>query len=154
MVVDVISNARLYFGMGDRLKMALEYIQRTDFQTVRPGTYSVDGDDVFVVVQEYESKNPELGKWESHRKYIDIQYVFEGVEQIGWAHIAGMEVSEPYDANTDCAWYRGQGSAVRLKAGAFAVLGPEDVHMPGLADGNPTQVKKIIVKVRVQDNIA
>lgn len=38
---------------------------------------------------------------------------------------------------------------VRLNPGYLAVAYPEDAHAPGLADGEPIPVKKIVVKVAI-----
>ena len=41
------------------------------------------------------------------------------------------------------------GSFFRMPAGFFAIFTPDDGHMPGLMDGTPVTVQKIVVKVKV-----
>jgi len=36
---------------------------------------------------EYQTKPREQGIWEAHRKYIDVQYMIQGSELMGWASI-------------------------------------------------------------------
>jgi YhcH/YjgK/YiaL family protein len=100
-------------------------------------------------VQQYQTKPLAEGKWESHRKYIDVQYVEEGVERIGWTPVAGLTVTEPYDEAKDIAFYQGDGDFVTVPAGSFVILFPDDAHMPGIAVDKPSPVKKVVVKVRV-----
>lgn len=149
MVADNLKNAALYNGMGERIKKALNYLQGTDFSKMEPGRYEIDGSDIYALVQKYDTKPAAEGKWEAHRKYADIQYVVEGVEQMGYAFIESLEVSQEYDPEKDALLLRGSGSMVICNRGTFAIFGPEDAHMPCIAVDKPTPVKKVVVKVRI-----
>jgi YhcH/YjgK/YiaL family protein len=149
MVVDNIKNAGLYFGLGTRIKKALKYLQETDFTRMVPGKYKIDGRSIYALVQEYDTKLPEEGLWEAHRRYIDIQYVADGMEQIGYAFIEDLEVIKEYDIGGDCLFLKGRGSMVLCPAGTFAIFKPEDAHMPCMAAEVPSRVKKVVVKVKV-----
>ena len=52
-------------------------------EALATGTYEIDGKQVYALVQEYQSKRPADGKWEAHRKYIDLQYVVRGRNEWG-----------------------------------------------------------------------
>ena len=145
MIVDRIENAAIYSGLGERIAMGLASV----LTPREPGRYELDGDNVFVIAQRYQSKPLAEGKWESHRNYIDIQFVAEGVERIGWAPISRLILSEPYHETKDIAFYQGEGDFVTVPAGSFVILFPEDAHMPGIAVGTPAPVTKIVIKVRV-----
>lgn len=149
MIVDNIKNADLYFGMGARIEKALKYLQKTDFAGMKPGRYEIDGDNVYALVQEYESKPLADGKWEAHRRYIDVQFVAGGTEQMGYAYGASLQVSKEYDSEGDYLLYQGNGSMIVCTAGTFVIFGPEDVHMPCMAVNVPKPVKKVVVKVKV-----
>ena len=56
MIVDELKNAEQYYGLGPRIEAALRYLQETDFSQVAPDRYDIEGDDVFALVQEYDSK--------------------------------------------------------------------------------------------------
>ena len=75
MVIDQISNASVYLPLGPRIARALDYLRHTDLAGVAPGRYDLDGSDVYALVSEYVSKRPEEGRWEAHRRYIDLQSV-------------------------------------------------------------------------------
>jgi len=145
MIIDRLENASLYRGLGDRIALALDSLETPR----EPGRHELDGDNVFAMVQQYQSKPLAEGKWEAHRKYIDIQYVAEGIERIGWAPIGRLTESEPYNEENDVAFYQGEGDFVTVPTGSFVILFPEDAHMPGIAVDTPGPVTKIVVKARV-----
>jgi YhcH/YjgK/YiaL family protein len=117
-----------------------------------PGRYEVQGRDVYLLVQQYRTKDVTGGQFEAHRDYIDIQYVARGREQIGVGPVDGLRIAKPYDPAVDCALYElpDTPAMISLAAGQFAVLFPQDGHLPCRhpADG-PCEVTKIVVKVRV-----
>jgi YhcH/YjgK/YiaL family protein len=149
MITQNIKNASLYFGLGERIAKGLKYLQQTDFSGMEPGKYEIDGSDVFALVQKYDSKPISEGKWEAHRKFIDVQFVAEGAEQMGYADIESLEVTKEYDAEGDYLLLQGKGCMLACSAGTFAIFGPQDAHMPCIAIDSPSPVKKVVVKVRV-----
>ncbi|MGE0609186.1 MAG: YhcH/YjgK/YiaL family protein, partial [Pirellulales bacterium] len=105
---------------------------------------------LFALVQDNTTKPREHGVWEAHRKYIDVQFVASGTEEMGHANIHGLTVKQPYDEPRDVALFTGGGSYVVVPAGCFTIFFPEDGHIPGLALGNqPAPVRKVVVKVAV-----
>lgn len=118
------------------------------------GRYELE-DGAFAMVSEYESKEPETGKYESHRKYIDIQCVLSGEEMIDVTPIFGLADDMPYDAEKDLIFYKNgneeQKISLKMFSNTFSVLYPEEAHKPGLKIKEKTTVKKIVVKVPVKD---
>jgi YhcH/YjgK/YiaL family protein len=151
MIADVLKNKDLYTAISPRIKTALEYIAKTDFTTMEPGRYELDGSNLFVLVQAYDSLPKEQGKWECHRKYIDIQYIADGIEQIGFTNVAKMKVTTEYNPEKDIAFLSGDGDYVTLDKGAYGIFFPEDAHQPKIAPGNkPGKVKKVVIKIKVE----
>lgn len=148
MVKDVLPLGSRYHALGPRIAAALAHAQATDFSECADGEYPIDGTLVRALVQRYTSKPDEEGRWEAHRRHIDLQMVVEGEECIGIAPIGTME-SEPYDEAKDLLWLKGQGDAVTLRPGDFVLLWPEDVHMPGLQLSGPVPVTKVVYKIAV-----
>jgi YhcH/YjgK/YiaL family protein len=137
-------------GLIRRLQAGFAYLQETDLEAAAAGTVEIDGDRVFAMHQEYNTKPRAQGFWESHRKYIDIQYVVSGTEHMGYANISQLTPG-PYDESKDLIVHEGSGSFVVLPAGMFTLLFPEDAHMPQIAVENPHPVKKVVIKVAVED---
>jgi biofilm protein TabA len=148
MILDQLSNASFYYRLHERLARGLRYLQECDSTSTAPGRYAIDGDQIFALFQEYNTKPREGGLWEAHRKYIDIQYVAQGVELMGYANLSQMR-TEPYDEARDFVPVFGDGLFVPMPAGTFVILAPQDAHMPGIAPGTPLPVRKIVVKVAV-----
>jgi len=98
------------------------------------------------------TKELHQGRWEAHRRYIDIQYLVSGIERIGYTPVANLALTTPYDEDKDVAFYQGHGDILTLEPGMFAVFFPHDAHMPMLceAGGSPKQVRKIVVKIPVE----
>jgi YhcH/YjgK/YiaL family protein len=147
MVVDQLSNASFYFGLGERLARGLRFLQAAG-ATTAPGRYPIDGELLFALFQEYNTKPRENGLWEAHRKYIDIQYVAQGFELMGYANLAQMR-TEAYDEARDFVPVFGDGLFVPMPAGTFVIMTPQDAHMPQMAHAAPQPVRKIVIKVAV-----
>lgn len=117
------------------------------------GTDRVElGGGVFALEQAYLSKpdTPDA-RWESHRRYIDVQVVVAGEELMEVTGTAGLAVAEDLTPGKDLIFYRpwGPGSRLRVAAGGVAVFFPDDAHRPSLAFGSPAPVRKVVVKVPV-----
>ncbi len=150
MIIDSIKNAALYKGTGARIQVALEYLAKTDFATMAPGRYDIDGNNVYALVQHYQTKPREKGLWEAHRRYLDVQYVAAGIESMGYAQIGSLTVTQPYSPEKDCELFAGAGDFVTARAGTFVIFFPEDGHMPCIASAEPAAVRKVVVKVAAQ----
>ncbi|MEK7688726.1 MAG: YhcH/YjgK/YiaL family protein, partial [Deltaproteobacteria bacterium] len=138
------------FLMTTALKKAIDFLRRPDIRNLADGRVDIDGQDVFALVQRYETVKTDTPKFEYHRKYIDIQYIVSGKEVIGWAPVERMVITEAYDMEKDICFGtvpKEEITPVYLQTGHLAVLYPEDGHAPKLAAGKPSHVVKIVVKV-------
>jgi len=149
MIIDTLDNAHLYESLSERFAKAFAYLRSGRPASDPVGSYELDGPDLFVNVEQYVSKPLQLGQYEAHKKYIDIQFVVAGSEQMGYAPLGTVEETEPYNAGRDVAFYQGSGSILRVPDGSFVVFFPGDAHMPCIAEGEPAQVRKVVVKVRI-----
>jgi YhcH/YjgK/YiaL family protein len=148
MIIDQIGNAHLYHAVNAKFKQAFDYIHQIDVDSIAVGKYEIDGENMYALIQEYNTKLKEQGKWEAHRRYIDLQYVTQGAEGIGYANINHLQQGV-YDAGRDFLPLHGEGDLFTLHSGSFVLLLPEDAHMPGMAVGTPAPVKKVVVKISV-----
>jgi YhcH/YjgK/YiaL family protein len=153
MISDTIRNRGVYAGLSPRIKTALDYLAATDFSEMAPGRYEIEGNDLFVLVQTYQSIPRDQGKWECHREYIDVQYIAEGVEQIGFSNIENLEVETEYNPEKDIEFFSGDGDYVTLAKGAYAIFFPQDAHKPKLAPNKSADnVRKIVIKIRIEQD--
>jgi YhcH/YjgK/YiaL family protein len=150
MIIDTLENASSYFSISPRIAAALKFLSRSDLAQLPVGKHSIDGDNIYALVQEYSTRPREKCGWEAHRRFIDIQFVQSGLETMGWSPIQQMTVRDEYKSDNDAAMFNGSGQLVTVPAGSFAIFMPQDVHMPCVAvDGKPQPVRKIVVKVAV-----
>ncbi len=149
MIIDTIENASLYYPLGDRIRKALDFLKDNVFNDAKPGDYELDERDVYYIVRNYRTKLENECTWESHSRYIDIQYMTEGIERIGYANINKMNVSREYNTEKDKWVLNGVGDFITVTKGTFVILFPEDVHMPCITAGEACEVKKVVVKVRI-----
>jgi YhcH/YjgK/YiaL family protein len=133
------------------LERAFEYLSRTDLASLPLGRTDIEGDDVYVMMSEGETKPPEQVKFEAHRHYIDIQLVVRGQESIGVAPVAALTTAEPYDPAKDIEFFAvpREAATLELHAGDFAVFAPGDGHRPSLHLDGPHVSRKAVVKVSV-----
>lgn len=148
MVKDVLALAGRYGALGPRIALALNHARETAFQSWADGEYPLDGTAVRALVQRYQSKPEADGRWEAHRRHIDLQMVIEGEERIGVAPLHTL-VAEPYDEARDLLWLTGAGDFVTMRPGDFVLLWPEDGHMPGVQVAGPVPVTKVVYKIAV-----
>lgn len=149
MVIDTLSHASNYAPLGDRIHRALTWMRETDMAALAPGRHTIDGDAIFALIQDVVTKPADQGVWEAHRRYLDIQAPLTGDEAIGYAPIETLEVTQAFDEARDFCLLRGEGTLQHMRPGMFALLWPQDAHMPGIAVGGPRAIRKVVVKVLV-----
>ena len=175
MIYDHIKNIGLYKGLSDALDTALDFIASAELPMDNGTTLLPHG--VKAIVSEYETKPTNPKGYEAHIKYADVQFLLAGSEEIRCCPIELLEPVGEYDEAGDCRFYNSVISSaspcdvptaapfvilrepqateesqspslsLRLGAGYFAVLFPDDGHMPGLVVGESGAVKKVVVKV-------
>lgn len=155
MVRGLLSDAAAYEGLHPRFAKAFGFLQSrglADFAALPPGRIVVDGEDVFVNVDDAA-----LAAWdpgaalEVHRRYIDIHVPVSGEEVFGYTcDEANVEASAgDFDVGRDCGFLRSPAMArVAVKPGEFVVFYPRVAHLPCRTDGAPRPHRKLVVKVR------
>lgn len=103
---------------------------------------------MFALVNHYFTKSIDESFSESHKKYIDIQFIVSGKERMGFGFIEDFS-HESYDPEKDLQKHAGKLNFVDVEKNQFVIFFPEDVHMPGLIIDEPEEVIKVVVKVAV-----
>ncbi|HSU52098.1 MAG TPA: YhcH/YjgK/YiaL family protein [Segetibacter sp.] len=128
--------------------MAFAFLKNQDLNTIAKGKYPIDGDNVYASVTMDSTKDFNKTNWESHRKYIDLQYIIDGEEKIGVAPIAEAKVTNEYNEKKEVANYTAEGKFYSAKPGTFFLFFPSDVHRPSVTPGGNKPVKKIVIKIK------
>jgi uncharacterized protein, YhcH/YjgK/YiaL family len=147
--IDKIEFAKQYHLNKKYWDEAFAYLKNTDLNKLPKGKYPIDGDNVFASVTTDSTKNFDRTNWESHRKYIDLQYVIDGEELIGVYPVSKAAVTKEYDEKRDAANYSADGKLYTAKPGTFFLFFPSDAHRPNITTGGNKVDKKIVIKVRV-----
>jgi YhcH/YjgK/YiaL family protein len=149
MILDSIDHCRRYTSTGALFEKAFDHILKTDFTKLPLGKYNIEGDDLFVILMEYETKAPSDCVMENHKKYVDIQFLVRGEEFIGITTYNGQVPITPYDETKEAAFYqKDYQSVIRLQQNHFAVFFPQDLHMPCMKTEKPEIVRKAVYKLR------
>ena len=147
MILDSLKNKAQYAALHPRFQAVFDFIDNNDVASLPCGRHDIDGDNIYVMVQELDLREVSAARLELHRKYIDIRLLLSGPNEVfGWSEkkdclTAETEFDEQKDIQlfTDipqCFYSVGEGQ--------FSILFPEDGHAPMLGEGH---VKKCIFKV-------
>lgn len=154
MIFDKMDNISDYFEELPLLKKVEEFVADFNHKKLSDGTYEIDGKRVFAMVQSYRTKQQtQEMMFEAHKKYIDLQYIINGIEKIRWAKLDKVDlVEERYSSGGDIAFYEGDAMFdFTLTKGTFLLLYPEDAHLPGLSAQKDINVRKIVFKIQVDN---
>ena len=145
MILDALSNCKLYVAAHPRLATAFAFLQRPDLGTLEAGTYELDGKNVYASIQEPSLKPLNAARLEFHRKYIDVQYVISGAETMGWSPLCGLGHPEEFQEGKDVGFAADKPqSLLDVRPGMFAIFFPTDAHAPLIGEGTN---RKVVVKV-------
>ena len=149
MIFDHFSRLSVYRTLSPTFATAVDYLTSTDVTALPLGRYEVDGDRVFAMVQSYTTKPADQARWETHRRFLDIQLMLVGSERMD---VAGVEtVGEPteYDPVKDATFYARHGEYLSLivRPATFAIFFPHDAHRPTITTETLDVIRKVVVKV-------
>jgi biofilm protein TabA len=148
MILDVLENAHRYLALHEEFTKALDFLLRPDLKELPVGKYEIDGDRVYAMVSKDTGRRKEDALLETHKKYIDIQLVLAGTDDMGWKPKSlCKKPAGKYDQKTDEQLFADKPDAwISTVSGAFVIFFPEDAHMPLISSG---QLHKVVVKVAI-----
>lgn len=150
MVYDKICNIKQYKGLSADIYEGLKFLQQMNAGIIS-GTYQLSPN-VKAIVSEYTTNTQNEYGYEAHCEYIDIQHLIIGEERVCCLPLEYMEETKPYNKEIDAAFYDGgsvRPQELQLGNGYFAILFPQDGHMPQLCINKPEKVKKVVIKVKL-----
>jgi len=148
MILDTLPRAARYAVLHPSFGRAFDFLSTTALGSLAAGRHELDGDRLFILIDHKDGRGREGARLEAHRKYVDIQYTFEGLEEIGWSPLATPRPpAGGYDETKDIAFFDDRPSTwLSVPPGLFTIFFPEDAHAPL---GGRGLLKKAIVKVAV-----
>lgn len=146
MILDKLKNSERYLSLNSNFAAAFDFVKQAS--ALKEGEYSIDGENVFAIVAKQKGVGKENARLETHKKYIDIQCVFAGMDYMGWKSASECELDKNgFDDEKDCGFYINKPTVwLPVHEASFAIFFPEDAHAPM---GTEDFVHKIILKVAV-----
>lgn len=146
MIFSTLSQSSRYAALHPLFPRAFEYIRDTDLSALAPGRYDIVGDELFAIVEHVPGRTREAAQLECHRRYIDIQLVLDGVDEMGWKSLSDCcDPVTDHSAERDIRFFRDEPATwIATPPGHFCIFFPEDAHAPLVASGN---IRKVIFKI-------
>jgi YhcH/YjgK/YiaL family protein len=146
MILDRVDNFKRYLALNPHFATAWEFLRKQNLRELALGRHEIDGDRVYATAMKGQGKAREAAHLEAHRKYIDIQVVLSGVDEMGWKNKGTCKIPHgAYEADKDAEFFADPpDSWVEVGPGALTVFFPEDAHAPMIGHG---ELHKIVVKV-------
>jgi len=148
MILDTLSQTDRYFKLHPLFARAFAFLRSPDLDMLAPGRHAIQGEQLFAIVEACPGRTRVEAKLECHRRYIDIQLVLEGVDEMGWKPVAAcVDPATDYDAARDIRFFNDAPTSwLATPPGAFCLFFPDDAHAPLVSTGF---IRKVVVKIAV-----
>ncbi len=144
MIIDSVDHIRKYAGLGEHFRTAVEWLSGKDLSALTPGSYPVNGENVFATLADNRLSEKEPA-YEAHRLYSDIQVVVAGKEKFFLGTDGSMGEETPGRDFYPCRV--SSGLPFVLESGWFVIFLPSEMHAPGNPAEGPSVCRKMVVKV-------
>ena len=127
------------------MKKAIEFIMTNNLNALPFGKTIIDGDKIFINKSSVETKSPNLLKYESHEKFIDIQIDLNGDETV-YINNGTCVCIEPYNESDDYTLYSyyEPDLSVTLNKNFCAIIFPKEIHMPCIQHKTKSIIKCVV----------
>ena len=130
MIIADLTACHRDYNLHPRMREMLEYIVQHDFSQQEAGRILLDGDDLFINLDEVGLKTKEQQRLEFHKNYIDL-----------------TTPDIAYNPERDCGFYtQAAKEYFCVKPGQFTIFFPEDTHAPIIGNGKQ---RKLVGKIRI-----
>lgn len=148
MITSNIENCKRYFINSD-FETAFKFLNTKDLNCLPRGK-TIINNNIYIIKDIYKTLYIGETFWESHEKYIDIQYIHSGSEKIAYSPISLLK-KIIYNTENDLKILKGPiQSILHLNKNDFAIFFPEDAHMPSLNPSTgPIEVNKFVIKIKL-----
>lgn len=152
MVFDSIENAPRYFGLGKGIETVLKFFASYDPASHSTEQVVIDGENIYINRGSYRTAPNPDALFEAHREYIDVMFIADGEEKFFVKPLARLsEITTPYTPEMEACLGKidSDAAAFRFPKGHFCIFFPEDAHCAGQLWEQPSDVKKLIAKVKL-----
>lgn len=148
MILAKLTEADRYAALHPLFARAFAFLRGTNLDALAPGRHDIEGERLFALVEDGAGRARADAKLECHRRYIDIQLVLHGVDEMGWKPVAECaDAATDYDAARDIRFFNdAPASWIATPPGSFCLFFPDDAHAPLVSGG---RIRKVVVKIAV-----
>jgi biofilm protein TabA len=148
MIFSTLSQSERYTKLHPLFPRAFDYIRNTDLHALPAGIHHIIDQQLFVIVEEAQGRTKEEAKLECHRRYIDIQLVLEGTDEMGWKPLVDCQQPlDDYSVERDIRFFNDPADSwISTPVNTFCIFFPDDAHAPLVSNG---KIRKCIFKIAV-----
>ena len=149
MIIDKLQHAENYYNMHPAFEKEFTFLRQEGLAELPAERYEIDGEQLYCMITKGPGRSRKEAKLEAHRKYIDIQYVIAGTDEMGFKSTADCKsIDTEYDADKDIEFFKDQpDSWTEVPAGSFVIFFPQDAHAPLVGSG---EIHKAVLKIAVE----
>ena len=147
MIIGSLQDCERIEKLYPAFKQVFSFVKTHNYASLPAGRVTLDGDKVFINVDDATLREKDTQMLEVHRKYVDIHFPITDDEVVGWRNLSSIHVDsvEPYNENRDFAFYKEEAKIYfTVQPGEFYVMFPEDAHAPIIGKG---YLRKLVAKV-------
>lgn len=153
MIVGLLSDAAKHQSvLPAAIARAIDALQKLDLSAMDVGRYELEGDQLFYMIQEVETRRLGDSRSEAHRRHADIQIPLSAAERYGFSlPQANLVPSEDRLETGDIAFYPAPANEffMDIEPGSYVVFLPGELHRPCLAIEQQGKLRKVVVKVHL-----
>jgi biofilm protein TabA len=145
-LIDQLINAQRYYQLHSAFEKAFSFLLQSNLAEQSIGRHDIDGNNLYCLIQKGPGRSRTEAKLEAHRKYIDIQYIISGIDEMGWKPTDDCHnLESSYDDSKDIEFFKDEPLTwTKILPGMFTIFFPEDAHAPSVSDG---EIHKAVLKV-------
>ena len=145
MILARLEQADRYLALHPDFFAAIAFLRGQPLNHLPLGRIEITGT-MYAMVSRSPARRRSEARLEAHRKYIDIQYLIEGVEEMGWsARLRCQQLPGQYDSEKDIEFFGdAPDTYLTVHPGEFVIFFPDDAHAPLIGTG---EIHKIVIKV-------
>lgn len=148
MIIDRVENMEYYESILPGLKNGLKTLRELPSREV--GRYEFEGG--FLMIQEGDTKPMDEGTFEAHRKYVDVQIMLEGCEELAWEEYSKLDSVIPYNEEKDQERLDGaKNHRILISDGMFFAAFPQDGHKAVSHTKEQHHYRKTVIKLRLPE---
>ncbi|MFZ5947128.1 MAG: YhcH/YjgK/YiaL family protein [Stygiobacter sp.] len=143
MIVDKIENLGNY--LPEKVMDFYINVKGKDFNTKE-----FNSENIYLKNIEYYTDIEYNARIESHKNYVDIQFILNGEELIMIYDTNKLSTNTFYDTVEDVIFYENTDdflSMINLQMGYFCIFSPNDAHKAAISFNSKSKVNKVVIKV-------